>query len=107
MRRLTQSFLILFFLVLSVASVSAQQGQYKLDYNAGTQTYTVYGKVNTAYANPLSRFVNVFVTVIVPHGTAATRFVPSSLATASALASSNVVTLSRLDAPSFNAAKNK
>ena len=47
MRRLTQSFLILFFLVLSVASVSAQQGQYKLDYNAGTQTYTVYGKVNT------------------------------------------------------------
>ena len=105
MRRLTQSFLLVLFSVLSMVSVSAQQGQYKLDYNAGTQTYTVYGRVNTAYAVPLSHFVNVFVTVMVPHGTAATRFVPSSLATASALASSNVVTLSRLDAPSFNTAK--
>lgn len=105
MSRINQLILAVFLTVINLASVSAQQGQYKIDYNAGTQTYTVYGKVNTSYANPLSRFVNVFVTVMATHGTASSRFVPTNITTASALASTNVVTLSRVDAPSYQPTK--
>ncbi len=105
MRHFKQSALIIIFAILSMATLSAQIGQYKIDYNTATQTYTVYGKVNTSYAVPLSRFVNIFVTVMAPHGTAATRFVPTNIQTAAALSSSNVVTMSRLDGPSYNATK--
>lgn len=90
---------------LMVATVSAQTGQYKIAYNAGTQTYTVYGKVSAGYAVPMSRFVNVFVTVMAPHGTAGTRFVPTNIATSATLASANVMTLSRLDAPTYQPTK--
>ena len=98
-------FLIIAGFFSMVANLSAQQGQYKLTYDAGTQTYTVYGKVNTAYAVPLSRFVNVFVTVMTTHDTGAARFVPTNIATSATLASSNVVTLSRVDGPSYQATK--
>jgi uncharacterized repeat protein (TIGR01451 family) len=94
-------FLIGAFMFLNIKTTFAQQGEYKIAYNAATQTYTVYGKVNTSYANPMSRFVNVFVTVMAPHGSGAARFVPTSIATDATLATSNVVTVTRLDAPSY------
>jgi hypothetical protein len=96
---------VLIFLLMSSTALFAQQGQYKIAYNVGTQTYTVYGKVSTAYNPPLSRFVNVFVTVVAPTGAGATRFVPTNLQTAAALASANVVSVSRLDNPAYSAGK--
>ncbi len=96
--------LFVFFLLISNALL-AQQGQYKIAYNAGTQTYTVYGKVSTAYNPPMSRFVNVFVTVVAPTGAGAARFVPTNLQTSASLASANVMTVSRLDNPAYAAGK--
>lgn len=96
---------LLAFMLFMATTISAQQGNYKITYDAGTQTYTVYGKVNTSYANPLSRFVNVFVTVMATHGVGASRFVPTAITTNATLATSNAVTVSRLDAPSYQATK--
>jgi hypothetical protein len=93
------------FLWMSSTALFAQQGQYKIAYNVGTQTYTVYGKVSTSYNPPLSRFANVFVTVVAPTGAGATRFVPTNLQTAAGLASANVMTVSRLDNPAYAAGK--
>jgi hypothetical protein len=105
MRQFKPTVFIFIYALLSMATLSAQQGQYKLAYDVATQTYTVYGKVNTSYANPQSRFVNVFVTVMVPHGTGATKFLASNIQTNAALSSTNIVTMSRLDAPSYNGTK--
>jgi uncharacterized repeat protein (TIGR01451 family) len=99
-------FLQLFlFLWMGSATLFAQQGQYKIAYNVGTQTYTVYGKVSVAYNPPMSRFVNVFVTVVAPTGAGATRFVPTNLQTAAGLASANVMSVTRLDNPAYAAGK--
>lgn len=102
-----KSFYLLFFLLFGVnaGALLAQQGQYKLSYDGVTQTYTVFGKVSTAYTPPMSRFANVFVTVVAPTGAGATRFVPTNLQTAPSLASSNVMSLSRLDNPAYAAGK--
>lgn len=92
-------------LLISLLTLSAQQGTYKLSYNVSTQTYTVYGKVSASYANPLSRFVNVFVTVMAPHGTGSAQFVPSNITTSPSLAATNVVTLTRLNGPTYQPTK--
>ena len=105
MRRFTQSVLAVLVAVLSFATVSAQQGQYKIAFDAVSQTYTVYGKVNTSYTTAQSKFVNVFVTIMATHGTGTSRFVPSNITTAAALATSNVMTLNRLDGPSYQLTK--
>jgi hypothetical protein len=99
MQKLSSALVACFFLILGTAT--AQQGQYTLRYDAGTSTYTVYAKVNTAYAPPQSRFLNVFVTVMAPTGT----LTPSNVSTSSGLASSNVVTATRINAPSYNNSK--
>jgi hypothetical protein len=93
------------FLLMTSTALFAQQGQYKIAYNVGTQTYTVYGKVSTAYNPPQSRFANVFVTVVAPTGAGATRFVPTNLQTAAGLASANVMSVTRLDNPAYSAGK--
>ncbi|MEN9609258.1 MAG: hypothetical protein RLZZ628_72 [Bacteroidota bacterium] len=102
-----KSFFLPLFLCLGMTSAPlfAQQGQYKIAYNVGTQTYTVYGKVSAAYNPTASRFANVYVTVVAPTGTGATRFVPTAIQTAVGWASANVVSLTRLDNPAYSAGK--
>jgi uncharacterized repeat protein (TIGR01451 family) len=57
-----KSFFLQLFLALGMTSATlfAHQGPYKLAYNVGNQTYTVYGKVSAAYNPPMSRFANVY-----------------------------------------------
>ena len=105
MRPLIKIATALIFVVSSLTAVHAQQGYYRLGYDFTTQKYTVYGKVTQGYNVPLSRFVNIFVTVVVPHGTGAAQFAPSALATDPALASANIVTVTRYNAPSENPTK--
>jgi hypothetical protein len=97
--------LLIFSFLMIAAKGSAQIGQYKIAYNSGTQTYTVYGKIDASYTVPLSRFINVFVTIMTTHGTGATRFVPTNVTTSAALASSNVMTLTRIDGPTWQPTK--
>lgn len=99
------SFSIIAFIFLAIASVAAQQGEYKIAYNFANQTYTVYGKVSTSYAGSQARFMNVFVTVMTTHGTGALRFIPTAIASDASLTSSNVVSLTRLDGPSYQPTK--
>ena len=91
--------------LLFAFTASAQVGQYKLAYNSATSTYTVYAKIDAGYTVPLSRFINVFVTIMAPHGTGASRFVPTNVTVAPALATSNVMTLTRLDGQSYQPTK--
>ena len=104
MRALIKITTALIFVVSSLTAVHAQQGSYRLGYDPTTQKYTVYGKVTQAYNTPLSRFANIFVTVVVPHGSGVTRFLPANITTDPTLASTNVVTMQRADAPSENTA---
>lgn len=105
MKFIIQLATVLSFVVLNSVSMNAQQGTYRIAYDATTQKYTVYGKVSVAYNKPLSRFVNVFVTVVVPHSTGATKFTPTAISTDAALSATNVVTVTRYDAPSENTSK--
>jgi hypothetical protein len=95
-------FLVLFCaLFVGASAVKAQTGQYSMRYDAATQRYTVYAKIDQAHAPPMSRFLNVFVTVMAPTGT----LTPSNIATSATLASSNVVTATRINAPAYNNTK--
>jgi hypothetical protein len=105
MRQITQLLSIALFLVFGLTTVSAQMGQYSIRYDAGTQKYTVYAKINTAYAVPQSRFLNVFVTVMAPTGSGATQFLPSTVTADAALGSSAPIAVSRINAPSWNSSK--
>jgi hypothetical protein len=98
------SSLIACFLLVAF-SASAQVGQYRLAYNSGTQTYTVYAKMDQSYTVPLSRFINLFVTIMAPHGTGAALFVPTNITTDAALATSNVMAITRIDGPTWQPSK--
>ena len=100
-----KQFLIAIVTALGLFSTASAQTTLKVVYDQASSSYQVWAKSTTAYSASQSRFVNVFVSLVVPTGTGASQFLPTAITTNPALVgggATNVFTLSRYNTPSEN-----